>query len=274
MPSFAGQSIWLSLASQVSLANFIMPQEKPKKAVVATVAYAGFEFPGLQLPDGNYAIAVPQVGEIFQFVHSNEQRAIKRLLGKDFQFVQAASELNPKKVNIIPLDDFGRLVNAIARSTDKAYEKSRELAFAIQDASVTTTIEQAFDIAFDNKQALEEYQEKQKARVQGKVARRNMTNVVRDYVKAHGEELSDNYKKFIYNNCTDRTYRLVFGRGAKKLREDWDCTDVRAAMTVEELFIVRGVEDLAMKLIEEGTEPQKAIDEVGERLMIKKIERK
>ena len=236
--------------------------------------YAGFKFPGLQLPDGSYGIGVSQVADLFQFLQKNSTRGIKRLLGKDFQFLRSASEIHPKKVNIIPLEDFGRLVNAIARSSDKAYEQARELAFAIQDASVTTTIEQAFDIAFDNKQALEEYQERQKARVQGKVARRNMTNVVRDYVKAHSDEISDNYKKFIYNNCTDRIYRLVFGRSAKKLKDDWDCNDVRAAMTVEELFVVRGVEDLTMKLIEQGIEPQQAVDEAGERLMIQKIERK
>jgi hypothetical protein len=246
-----------------------------KKAIVASVNYAGFEFPGLQLPDGTYAIAVPQVADIFQFVHSNEQRVIKRLLGNGFQFVQTASELNPKKVNIILLSDFGKLVNAIARSSDKAYEKARELAYAIQDASVTTTLEQAFDIAFDNKRSLEEYQEKQQARVQGKIARRSMTNVVRDYVKANSDKLSDNYQKFIYNNCSDRTYRLVFGRSAKQLKEDWECDDVRAAMTIEELLVVRGVEDLAMKLIEqEGIEPQQAIDEAGKRLMVKKIGRK
>ncbi len=33
-----------------------MPQQKPKKAVLATVNYAGYEFPGLKLPDGRYAI--------------------------------------------------------------------------------------------------------------------------------------------------------------------------------------------------------------------------
>ena len=246
-----------------------------KKAVVATVIYAGFEFPGLQLPDGNYAIAVSQVADIFQFDQRQASRSIKRLVGNGFQFDRSTSEIHPKKVNVIPLEDFGRLVNAIARSSDKAYEQARELAFAIQDASVTTTIEQAFDIAFDNKRSLEEYQEKQRVRIQGKVARRNMTNVVRDYVKTHDELVSDNYKKYIYNNCTDRTYRIVFGRSAKQLKEDWECNDVRAAMTIEELFIVRGLEDLAMKLIEqEGIEPQLAIDEAGKRLMIKKIERK
>jgi hypothetical protein len=248
--------------------------EKPKKAVVATVNYAGFEFPGLQLPDGSYAIAVSQVADIFQFDQRQASRSIKRIVGNGFQFDRSTSEIHPKKVNVIPLEDFGRLVNAIARSSDKAYEKARELAFAIQDASVTTTIEQAFDIAFDNKRSLEEYQEKQKARVQSKVTRRTLTDAIRDYVKFNSDDLSDNYKKYIYNNCSDRTYRLVFGRSAKQLKEDWDCIDVRAAMTVEELFIVRGVEDLAMKLIEvEEIEPQKAIDEAGKRLMITKIER-
>ncbi len=61
-------------------------------------------------------IAISQIAEIFQFVHSNEQRTIKRLLGRDFQFVRSASELNPKKVNIVLLEDFGRLVNAISQS--------------------------------------------------------------------------------------------------------------------------------------------------------------
>ena len=32
-----------------------------KKAVVATINYAGFEFPGLKLPNGEYAITIPQI---------------------------------------------------------------------------------------------------------------------------------------------------------------------------------------------------------------------
>lgn len=82
-----------------------------KKAVIASIKYAGFEFDGLRLPDGSYAIAVSQIGHIFSFVRSNEQRTIKRILGKDFSFVRSASELNSKPVNVILLEDFGRLVN-------------------------------------------------------------------------------------------------------------------------------------------------------------------
>ncbi len=76
------------------------------------------------------------------------------------------------------------------------------------------------------------------------------------------------------NNCTDRTYPLVFGRSAKQLKEDWDCSDVRADMTAEELMIVGSVERLAMTLIDEqGFEPQAAITEAAQRLLVKKIDR-
>ncbi len=251
-----------------------MPQQKPKKAVVATVNYAGFEFPGLQLPDGSYAIAVTQVVELFQ--RSNEgfqfdkrqaSRDIKYLLGNGFQFDKSASEIHPKKVNILTIEQFGELTFHVAF-------RGNDVAKAILKASVSTTIEQAFDVAFNNKQALEEYQERLKVRIQGKITRRTMTNVVRDYVKVRSDELSENYKKFIYNNCTDHTYRVVFGRSAKQLKMAWECKDVRAAMTTEELMIVKSVERLAMALIEEqGFEPQAAIKEAGNRLLIKKIGR-
>lgn len=249
-------------------------KNKPKKAIVATIRYAGFEFEGLRLPDSTYAIAISQIGKIFQFVHSNEQRTVKRLLGKGFQFVRTASELNPKKVNILLIEDFGRLVNAIARSQDKAYEKAREIAFAIQDASVTTTLEMAYDLAFQNEQKLEEYQARQEARVQGKLTRRTLTDAIQDYINAHAEDVSDNYKKFIYKNATDRLNKIVFNRTAKKLREDWDCTELRDAMTFEELMIVDSLERLGVTLIDDqGFEPLTAVKEAGNRLLIKQIDR-
>ena len=41
-------------------------KDQPQKAVVATVRYAGFEFPGLKLPNGEYAIAISQIVDIYQ----------------------------------------------------------------------------------------------------------------------------------------------------------------------------------------------------------------
>lgn len=245
-----------------------------KKAVVAIINYAGFEFPGLKLPSGEYAIAVSQVIEIFQqsnggfqFLKQNATRDIKYLLGKDFQLLKSASEINPRKVNILTIEQFGQLTFEVAF-------RGNDVAKAILKASVSTTIEQAFDIAFDQKQKLEEYQAKQSARVQGKITRRSFTTVIGDYVTAHSDELSENYKKFIYNNCTDGTYRIVFGRSANKLREAWDCRDVRDELTIEEAMIIESVERLAATLIDEqDIEPQAAIKEAGGRMLIKKIER-
>ncbi len=249
-------------------------KNQPKKAVVATVRYAGFEFPGLMLPDSSYAIGSIQIAEIFQFDQNQASRTIKRLLAKGFQFDRVASEIHPKKINIVLLEDFGRLVNAIARSQDKAYKKAREIAFAIQDASVTTTLEQAFDISFNNKQRLEEYQSRQEARVQGKLTRRTLTDAIQDYINANADDVSDNYKKFIYKNATDRLNKIIFNRTAKKLREDWDCTELRDAMTFEELMIVDSLERLAVTLIDDqGFEPLTAVKEAGNRLLIKQINR-
>lgn len=246
-----------------------MTQQKPKKAVVATVIYAGFKFPGLKLPNGEYAVTASQTWELLKFsdLPKNASRDIKRLLGKDYQTFRIASELNPKKVNVIKLEDFGLLVMKLAF-------KGNETAQAIAESSVTTTLEQAFDIAFDNKQKLEDYQAKQTARVQGKVTRKSFTTVVKEYVEAHSDELSDNYKKFIYNNCTDGVYRIVFGRSAKKLREAWGCKDVRDELTISEAMIIESVERLAGQLIEKlRIEPQQAIKEAGQRMLIEKIER-
>ncbi len=141
-------------------------KHKTQKAVVATVRYAGFEFPGLKLPNGDYAIGIPQI------------------------------------VDLLEQDN------------------------------------------------------------------------IRDYINANSDDLSVNYQKFIYNNASDRLNKIVFGRSAKKLRESWKCTELRDAMTFEELMIVDSVERLAVTLIDDqGFEPLTAVKEAGTRLLIKQIER-
>lgn len=251
-----------------------MPQQKSKKAVVATVNYAGYEFPGLKLPDGRYAIAVSQVVELFQrtnggfqFAKDHANRDIKYLLGKDFQFAKSASEINPKKVNLLTLEQFGELVFHVAF-------RANEVAKAILKASVTTTIEQAFDIAFEGKRSLEEYNTRLNVRVESIVNRRILTNAIEEYIKDHLEEVSANYIKWIHKNSSDTINRIVFGRSAKKLREAWGCKEVRDALKTEELIIIANLERLAATLIEEHDyEPLSAVKEAGNKMLIKQIER-
>ncbi len=79
-----------------------------KKAVVASVKYAGFEFPGLQLPDVNYAIAVTQVVELFQrsnqgfqFYKRQASRGIKYLLGNGSQFYKSAKNYSDCSFSLV-----------------------------------------------------------------------------------------------------------------------------------------------------------------------------
>lgn len=82
-----------------------MLQKKPKKAVVATVTYAGFEFPGLKLPSGEYAVAIPQVIDLlgqdnkgFCPSKNTASRDFKRMLGKRFRPSKIATELDNTKI--------------------------------------------------------------------------------------------------------------------------------------------------------------------------------
>ena len=220
-----------------------------KKALVATINYAGFKFEGLKLMTGEYAIAASQIARLFKFDQNQASRTIKRMIGKDFQFDQWKSTLNAKAVNVILLNDFGRLVNAIARTTEKAYINGKELAYAIQDASVTTTIEQAFDIAFNNKQKLENYQKALENRVAGKVNRRSLTDSIKDY-KIINSHLPKDYLDNLYWATTNKIYRGLFGRDAAKLRKDWNCEKPRDVMTHSELFNLAMLEQVTASFID------------------------
>lgn len=54
-----------AVAKTFTFAKGIM-KHKTQKAVVATVKYAGFEFPGLKLPNGDYSIAIPQIIDLLE----------------------------------------------------------------------------------------------------------------------------------------------------------------------------------------------------------------
>ncbi len=203
-----------------------------KKAIVATIHIGNIEVEGLRLPDGSFAISIPQIWRLFEFSvqPTDASRSIKRLLGNSFQYSRVYSELNPKKVNAVDLKTFELIVAKLDRKGNKKAQDFR-------DDLVGLSLQQLFCDAFSIKFEKEERQQWLSSRQQGKLTRRTLTNAIRDYINANTDQLSDNYKKFIWNNCTDAVNRIVFGRSAKKLKEDWDTTEVRSAMTIEELMI-------------------------------------
>jgi hypothetical protein len=223
---------------------------KTTKAKVTKVSYAGFEFDGLKMLDGTYALGASQIAEIFQFAKDHASRTIKSLLGKDFLFAKCYSELNPKEVNVMKLEDFSILILKLAFKGDSTAQ-----ILAIE--SVKLTLEQAFDIAFDNKKKLEEYQEHFKARVEGKQSRRSLTDAIRDYIKRN-PNMSPNAKKFAYSNATDACYLKIIGmkKGkAAKVLSLKNCHSLRDNLSAECLKELDYYEYTAAKIIDQRNMP-------------------
>ena len=244
-------------------------KNKPQKAIVATIYIGNKEVEVLQLPDGSFAIAIAQIWRLFEFSvqPTDASRTIKRLLGKGFQYSRVYSELNPKKVNTVDLKTFELIIALLDRKGNK---KAQDFRDDLVGLSLYQLSCDAFNIKFEK----EERQNWLKSRQQGKLTRRTLTDAIQDYINANADQLSDKYERFVYNNCSNAVNKIVFGRNAKKLRESWKCTELRDAMTFEELSHIDSVERLAVRLIDElGYEPLSAVNEAGNRLLIKPIER-
>lgn len=98
-------------------------QNSTVKAAVSVLTVGHISFEVLMLPDGSFAIAVPQVADLFQIAKDHASRDIKDLMGNGFEFEKVFSELHPKSVNTLSIDDFKKLANILAvRGNKKAQE--------------------------------------------------------------------------------------------------------------------------------------------------------
>ena len=120
--------------------------DKAVKAVVATVDIGHHKIQGLMLPNGDFAIAVTQIAEMFQINSNQASRTLKPLLGKGFQFDTTKSELHPKAVNILSLTDFEIVtLELVIRGNKAAIAFQRSLA----GLALTQLFNDAFGIKFE-----------------------------------------------------------------------------------------------------------------------------
>jgi len=150
------------------------------KAMVATIDLGIINPEGLMLPNGKFAFGVSQVAEIFQFPNKHASRDIKAMMDKGFQFPKCTSELNPKAVNILMMEDF-------ALCTLKLAFKGDNLAQALSQAFIEETLERRFARAFGVKIDEDEFNEKLKFRIKRLLARHDWTDVLMNrYVDLNG----------------------------------------------------------------------------------------
>jgi len=108
------------------------------------------------------------------------------------------------------------------------------------------------------------------ARLEGKAVRRNLTDAIKAYIDRH-PDLSENNRKWLYVNASQRVDLVVFGRKAKKLATDLGVEPncLRDALTPKELLLLREVEDTAVRLIDlRDVHPEEAVAQTSERLLI------
>lgn len=224
-------------------------------ATVSPVKIGIIEIEGLMTEKGDYAIGVPQITDLVQLLSHNASRDIKALLGKEFRFLTLKTKLNPKAINALTLKDFEQLLFELALKGNQAAIAFVRLLFGL-------SLHQLFCDAFGVKFEAEERQQWLFARMGSKDAFWQLGESIEIYKPKHMDR-SDNYRKFLYSNCQDRVNRGLFGKPAKKIREELGVADhvlIRDYYNRVALSRIDKIQELAsVQIIHKDIEPQDAV---------------
>jgi hypothetical protein len=199
------------------------------KAQVATVDLGFTKFDGLMLPNGEYAIAVPQIASLIQSIQNTASRDFKRLLGEDFSPSKQSIEGTKAQVNIVDLKIFTKILYAMAK-------QGNPIADSLVQALLEESFERRFDTAFNKKVSEAEYSERLAFRFKRLMARHAWTDVLRDrHIQCFGTKPSPNQ----YKQWTIKANEVLFGR--KHFNGDRD------TMEMEEQRLVESFEYMAVR---------------------------
>ena len=108
------------------------------KALVSSISIGSAELEVLMLPDGSFAVAVPQIAALFNLYIPQASRDLKALMGKDFSFTKTVSELNSKAVNTVTLPEFALLSYNLSVAGRDSTGKATEIARAYYEKAGDT----------------------------------------------------------------------------------------------------------------------------------------
>ena len=224
------------------------------KALVSQVPIGNLSIEGLMDAHGDFYVSVSQVSELFQLPKNHATRDAKALLGKGFQLPKLSSELNPKQVNVLTLEQFSLVMLELAF---KGNEVAQNMSLDLAGLSLT----QLFSDSFGKRFEADDRQAYLVARASSKVTRRTLTDAIKDYIELNG--VTGNRAKFMYANVSDALNRGLFGHTAKSLCEHFKCpkNELRNHWDTHQLRMLERVEDFAMELIDDDNlDPMSAIN--------------
>jgi uncharacterized protein YunC (DUF1805 family) len=144
-------------------------------------------------------------------------------------------------------------------------EAGNKKAMAILMSCAIESIERRADHALGIQLSEELRNARMKARIDGILQRNFWTDCIKVYVD--NNDVSDNYKRWVYTNVSDYLNRQFFGMSAKQIRENYDIAEnepLRDHVLPEYLPDITFVEKYAGKLVERGVEPMTAMREAVE----------
>lgn len=199
------------------------------KAQIAPIDLGFVKFDGLMMPDGSYAIAVPQVAVLIQITPNYASQEFKRLLGKDFSPHKGSIEGTKAQVNIISLDIFIDLLYALAKN-------GNSIADTIAKTLLHEPLQRRYDTAFGKKVTEAEYNKQLAFRFKRLQSRRLWTDVLQErHIQCFGAKP----KPEQFRDWTVRANQVLFGR------RHFNCD--RDTMENEEQRIIENFEFMAVR---------------------------
>jgi hypothetical protein len=240
------------------------------KAERALISLGEIPIDVYRLPDSSYRLgqslvlsAIDASPNWISRLHSKTPRILKALQDKGFTGYTLEISIDKTRSKTVAIPD----AIIVWRWFDKQGNAKAE---ALIDACAIESIERRADAAFGVQRSEEERQQQMKARIDGKVIRRHLTEAIADYIKRH-PELSVNDKKWLFKNCSDRTNKVVLGRIAKKAAEELkvERQNLRDFLSAEQLIQLSEIEDVTVRLIDKhDTHPLQAVLQAAERLLL------
>lgn len=179
-----------------------------QKAETVTITLGDASIECLVMPDGSYRIAFAQVARLFGMPQKHASRDMKALLPKDSQYPKVRTDLLPRAIPTLDLTQFG-IITAMLSSTN-------ELARANLIACQAEAMERRIDAKVGVIRQEQERNDRYIVRRDSILSRHFWTDCIEAYMKSH--DVSDNYKRFIYNHVSDFLNKSLFGLTSKQIR--------------------------------------------------------